>query len=72
LLELVHAASDWGTKWKKNSKLLGFGSISHQINGSVDFQDEDLAAKLGAKVGIDPPPPPPAEPFKKIAGISAV
>jgi hypothetical protein len=39
------------------SKLLGFGSVGDLISGSVDFQDEALAAKLGAKVGADPQPP---------------
>jgi hypothetical protein len=38
------------------SKLLGFESIGDLISGNVDFQDEALAAKLGAKVGIDVPP----------------
>ena len=40
------------------SKLLGFGSIGGFVSGDIDFQDEAVAAKLGAKVGIDPPPPP--------------
>jgi hypothetical protein len=44
------------------SKLLGFESIGDQIIGSVDFQDERVAAKLGAKIGADPPPVgPPVE-----------
>jgi hypothetical protein len=33
------------------SKLLGFDAVSDQISGSVDFQDEPIGAKLGAKVG---------------------
>ena len=36
------------------SKLLGFESVEASISGSVDFQDDALAAKLGAKVGNDP------------------
>jgi hypothetical protein len=40
------------------SKLLGFESVESLIPGRVDFQDDALAAKLGAKVGIDPPPAP--------------
>jgi hypothetical protein len=36
------------------SKLLGFESVGEQIFGSVDFQNDALAAKLGAKVGVDP------------------
>ena len=33
------------------SKLLGFDAVNDQISGSVDFQDETISAKLGAKVG---------------------
>lgn len=33
------------------ARLLGFASISDQLSGSVDFRDENLGAKLGAKVG---------------------
>jgi hypothetical protein len=35
------------------AKLLGFDGLSEQISGSVDFQDETLNAKLGAKVGVE-------------------
>jgi hypothetical protein len=35
------------------TKLLGFETVSDQLPGGVDFQDETVAAKLGAKVGID-------------------
>jgi len=38
------------------SKLLGFEGLGELISGSVDFQDDAVAAKLGAKVGLDPPP----------------
>jgi hypothetical protein len=38
------------------TKLLGFDSVSDQIEGSIDFQDETIGAKLGAKVGIAPAP----------------
>jgi hypothetical protein len=34
------------------SKLLGFDAVNDQISGSVDFQDETISAKLGAKVGV--------------------
>ena len=37
------------------AKLLGFDAVSDQISGVVDFQDETIGAKLGAKVG-DPGP----------------
>jgi hypothetical protein len=33
------------------SKLLGFGSVSGEIADGVDFKDETLGAKLGAKMG---------------------
>jgi hypothetical protein len=37
------------------SKLLGFEAVEALITGGVDFQDDALAAKLGAKVGaVDP------------------
>jgi hypothetical protein len=36
------------------SKLLGFESVGDLITEGVDFQDDALAAKLGAKVGNDP------------------
>jgi hypothetical protein len=35
------------------AKLLGFDALSDQISGSVDFQDENIEAKLGAKVGTE-------------------
>ena len=39
------------------AKLLGFGAVSDQISGSVDFQDETIGARLGAKVGDESPKP---------------
>ena len=33
------------------AKLLGFDVVSERISGGVDFQDEAIGAKLGAKVG---------------------
>jgi hypothetical protein len=33
------------------AKLLGFDTVRDEISGSVDFQDEAIEAKLGAKVG---------------------
>jgi hypothetical protein len=38
------------------AKLLGFDAVSDQIAGSVDFQDETISAKLGAKVGAEDAP----------------
>jgi hypothetical protein len=38
------------------AKLLGFEAVAEQISGSVDFQDETISAKLGAKVGAEAGP----------------
>lgn len=38
-------------------KLLGFDSVSDRISGDVDFQDDTLGARLGAKVGLEPAEP---------------
>lgn len=35
------------------NKLLGFERVGEQLSGSVDFQDETMNAKLGAKVGVE-------------------
>ena len=43
------------------SKLLGFEGIGDLISGDIDFKDEAVAAKLGAKVGADPDNPAPVE-----------
>ena len=42
------------------TKLLGFETVSEQVSGTVDFQDETIASKLGAKVGEITPPGGPA------------
>ena len=33
------------------TKLLGFETVARESSDDVDFQDETLGAKLGAKVG---------------------
>jgi hypothetical protein len=33
------------------AKLLGFDTVGDEISGCVDFQDDAIEAKLGAKVG---------------------
>jgi hypothetical protein len=33
------------------AKLPGFDAVSEELSGRVDFQDETIAARLGAKVG---------------------
>jgi hypothetical protein len=45
------------------AKLLGFAAVSDQVSDGVDFQDETIGAKLGAKVGGTEP----IEPAKLIA-----
>jgi hypothetical protein len=35
------------------AKLLGFAAVCDQLSGGVDFQDETIDAKLGAKVGVE-------------------
>ena len=33
------------------SKLLGFDTVSDRISSKIDFRDETIGARLGAKVG---------------------
>jgi hypothetical protein len=40
------------------AKLLGFDAVTDQIAEGVDFSDETIGAKLGAKVGADSEPGP--------------
>ena len=40
-----------GTRVIDYARLLGFAAVSDRLSGSVDFRDENLGAKLGAKVG---------------------
>jgi hypothetical protein len=35
------------------AKLLGFDAVGDQLSEGVDFQDETISAKLGAKVGVE-------------------
>ena len=35
------------------SKLLGFGHLGQVRSGEVDFSEETLSARLGAKVGFE-------------------
>ena len=46
------------------AKLLGFAAASDQISGSVDFSDETIGARLGAKVGTDEAEPAPSRSIK--------
>ena len=49
------------------SKLLGFETVCDRLSGGVDFQDDTIGAKLGAKVGGGEPGVPatlPEDPVK--------
>jgi len=35
------------------AQLLGFANLAEHIDDTVDFQDETMAARLGAKVGSE-------------------
>jgi hypothetical protein len=37
------------------AKLLGFEAVSDELSNGVDFQDETIGARLGAKVGAVEP-----------------
>jgi hypothetical protein len=53
------------------AKLLGFAAVSDQLSGDVDFQDETISAKLGAKAG-EPDAPSSAIDYTKLLGFGAV
>jgi hypothetical protein len=40
------------------SKLLGFAAVSEQVAEGIDFQNETVGARLGAKVGNENQEPP--------------
>ena len=46
-----------GTGQIEFAKLLGFDVVSDQLSESVDFRDETIGARLGAKVGDETPEP---------------
>ena len=41
------------TKKMDFAKLLGFQAVGDEVSGGVDFQDDVIDAKLGAKVGAE-------------------
>jgi hypothetical protein len=49
------------------TRLLGFASVSDQISGGFDFQDETIGAKLGVKVGAEANEPAAATTSQSIA-----
>jgi hypothetical protein len=53
------------------SLLLGFQAASDVIAGGVDFQDETVAARLGAKVGELDKEPASKLAFEKPLGLDA-
>src|SRR6476660_5180450 len=38
------------------TKLLGFAAVADKLADGINFQDETVGAKLGAKVGAEPEP----------------
>src|SRR6476646_2258840 len=52
-------------------KLLGFQTVSDHLTGTIDFKDETLGTKLGAKVG-GPEPGVPSKPIdhSKLLGFN--
>jgi hypothetical protein len=42
------------------AKLLGFDTVSDQISWDVDFRDETIGTRLGAKIGTDESEPAPS------------
>jgi hypothetical protein len=62
----------------KFSRLLGFDAVSDRVAGGVNFRDETIGAKLGAKVGADGEPEPSRRSemreirFSKLLGFDAV
>ena len=55
------------------TKLLGFDSVADQLSNGVDFQDETVGAKLGAKVGQEADEPKRASlNFTKLLGFDSV
>jgi hypothetical protein len=56
-------AFNWGVPMQKidYAKLLGFDAVSDKLSDGIDFQDETLGDKLGAKVGA-----PEADPIKVV------
>ena len=52
-------------------KLLGFQTVSDHLTGTIDFKDETLGTKLGAKVGSVEIPPGALD-YAKLRGFDTV
>jgi hypothetical protein len=53
-------------------KLLGF-EVVDQVHGEINFKDETMGARLGAKVGLEPGTAPEIKlAFDKLLGFDAV
>jgi hypothetical protein len=50
LLGVVDGGDSAEIRQDDYARLLGFEAVAEEISGSVDFQDETISAKLGAKV----------------------
>ena len=73
--------TDWGDAMQKPDKLnfaglFGFETVSNKLSSGLDFQDDSIAAKLGAKVGDGESSGAPAEKkaiqFSKLLGFEVV
>jgi len=39
------------------ARLLGFETVSDHLSGTIDFKNETIGDKLGAKIGFEPGAP---------------
>ena len=54
------------------AKLLGFETVYDRMSGGVDFQDETVGAKLGAKVGAGLEGPAGTVDYARLLGFETV
>ena len=55
------------------AKLLGFDTVAAKLFEELDFQDQTVGARLGAKVGFEPNTKPVKQvEFRKLLGFAAV
>ena len=54
------------------SKLLGFALVADAGSDGIDFRNQTVAARLGAKVGLEPRGKPTTVEFRRLLGFAAV
>src|SRR5690348_16364325 len=71
---MVPREQKWGTYMSNidYGKLLGFQTVSDHLTGKIDFKDETLGTKLGAKVGQVEAIPTSALDHSKLLGFDTV